>query len=168
MMLRAARTTDVFRLVELIEQQQSRSRYAGSVGVDAPYARKLLAQAIQRHGGRFDGASLVNVITDGEGVIQSFCVGVLNRVYMIGDLLCAQDMFLVATPEAPKMSGSRLLSAYVEWAITNPHVFEIQLSHTDAVPESDRIGAVYERMGFEKCGAVYRRGVEHEQAKEAA
>ena len=111
---------------------------------------------------------MVNVITNREGVIQAFCVGVLNRVYMIGDMLTAQDMFLVAGPDAPQMSAPRLLNAYAEWASTNPHVYEIQLSHSDALPEGERMAGLYQRMGFEPCGGIYRRTVQHEQKKEAA
>lgn len=167
-MIRAARTTDVFRLLELLQFQHDRSRFAGHVGVDAPYARKLLAQAIQRHGNQHDGGALVNVIESGLGVIEAFCVGVLNRVYMIGDMLTAQDMFLVAGPGAPQMSSVRLLTAYAQWASTNPRVYEIQLSHSDALPEGERMAGLYQRMGFEPCGGIYRRIVQHEHKKEAA
>lgn len=157
MTLRPARSVDVFDMAGLLEMQQARSRYAGKVAVDSAYARKLLAQAVQRHGGTHDGGTLVNVIENREGVICGFCVGVLNRVYHIGDMLAAQDMFLVASPSAPKMAARRLLSAYIEWAAPNPDVYEIHLSHTDALPEGNRMGTVYERMGFTKCGGIFRR-----------
>lgn len=156
--MRAARTTDVFALVDLLAQQHTRSRYAGSVEVDAPHARKLLAQAIQRNGGTNDGATLVNVVEDGAGEIAAFFVGMLSRVYFVGDMLCAQDMFLVARDDAPALATRRLLSAYFQWAGANPLVHEINLSHTDVLPEGKRIGPLYERMGFVRCGAIYRRG----------
>lgn len=156
--IRPARSVDVFALVALLHHQHARSRYAGQVSIDDKYARSLLAQAIQRNGGTHDGGSLVNVVETGEGVISGFCVGVLDRVYHIGDRLVAQDMFLVAADEAPPLTAVRLLKRYVEWAASNPAVFEIHLSHTDALPEGERIGALYERMGFTRCGALYRRG----------
>ncbi len=55
--MRAARTTDVFGMVDLLVAQQARSRYAGAVDVDPVYARRLLAQAIQRNGGTTEGSN---------------------------------------------------------------------------------------------------------------
>lgn len=155
--MRRARTTDVFGMVDLLVMQQARSRYAGAVDVDPVYARRLLAQAIQRNAGTTDGATLVNVIEDADGGIAAFIVGVLNRVYHIGTMLCAQDMFLVASDSAPALASRRLLSSYLQWAQANPAVHEINLSHTDALPEGDRMGAVYAKMGFTLCGGIYRR-----------
>lgn len=157
--MRRARTTDVFAIVDLLVEQQARSRYAGAVSVDEPYTRKLLAQAIQRNGGRTDGATLVNVIENDDGAIEAFMLGVLNRVYLIGDKLCAQDTHLVAREGAPLLASRRLMSAYVQWASANPNVHEIYLSHTDALPEGQRMGEIYSKMGFQLCGGIYRRQV---------
>lgn len=157
--MRRARTTDVFGMVGLLVEQQARSRYAGEVEVDEPYTRKLLAQAIQRNGGQTDGSSLVNVIEDDDGQIEAFMVGVIQRVYFIGTQLCAQDMFLVAKDGASPMTSRRLMSAYITWASANPNVHEIFLSHTDALPEGDRMASIYSKMGFQLCGGIFRRTV---------
>jgi len=159
LIVRRARTTDVFGMVGLLVEQQARSRYAGEVEVDEPYTRKLLAQAIQRNGGQTDGSSLVNVIEDDDGQIEAFMVGVLNRVYFIGNRLCAQDMFLVARDGASILASRRLMAAYIEWATSNPNVHEIFLSHTDALPEGDRMASIYSKMGFQLCGGIFRRTV---------
>ena len=166
--MRAARTTDVFAMTELLCEQQARSRYAGLVDVDAPYTRRLLAQAIQRNDGTTDGGTLVRVIEGDDGAVVAFIIGVLNRVYHIGDKLCAQDMFLVATKAAPALASRRLLAAYVQWADANPLVHEINLSHTDALPEGDRMAEVYRKMGFERCGGIFRRDGRGAAQKEAA
>lgn len=155
--MRPARTIEAFALVELLREQHARSRYAALGDIDPTYARRLLAQAIQRHGHTTDGGTQVNVIEAEDGSIAAFMVGVLNRVYHVGNALCAQDMFLVAGDRAPALASRTLLNAYVEWASSNPRVLEINLSHTDALPEGDRMGAVYERLGFERCGGIYRR-----------
>lgn len=144
-------------MVALLVAQQARSRYAGQIDVDEVFARRLLAQAIQRNGGTTDGATLVNVIEDDAGTIQAFFVGLLDRVYHIGTKLCAHDMFLVASEAAPPLASRRLLGAYVAWASRNPLVAEINLSHTDALPEGSRMGRLYERMGFVRSGGIYRR-----------
>lgn len=149
--------TDTIRLAELLEDQHPRSRYAGAVEVDVAHTRRMLAQAIQRNGHTHDGGALVMVIEDEAGVVVAFIVGVLSRVYHIGTMLCAQDMFLVAAESAPPLSAMRLLSAFIGWAERNPRVLEIQLSHTDVLPEGERMAPIYERMGFTRCGAIFRR-----------
>lgn len=154
--MRPARTFDALRLVDLLEQKHAESRFAGSVGVDVAHTRKLIAQLVQRHGGHTDGSALVNVI-EVDGQIEAFMIGLLGRVYHIGDMLVADDMFLVATERAPKTAMNRLLDAYFQWADAIPRVVEIRLSHTDVLPSSERMGKIYERKGFMRCGAVYRR-----------
>lgn len=168
MTMRPARMIEAFTLVELLKEQHARSRYVGVTDIDATFARRLLSQAIQRHGGTNDGGTLVNVIEDSEGGIVAFMVGVLSRVYHIGTALCAQDMFLVAGEGAPPLAAPKLLSAYVQWASSNPRVLEINLSHTDALPEGERMGPLYERIGFTRCGGIYRRDTPAHSIKEQA
>ena len=52
MNLRAARFADAPELAKILAERQEDSRYAGVVEVDQAYARKLIANAIGRHGGR--------------------------------------------------------------------------------------------------------------------
>lgn len=155
-MIRPARTTDVFDLVAILVDQHPRSRYAGTTQVDQPYTRRLLAQAIQRSGGTHDGSTLVMVV-ERDGKVLGFVLGVLDRQHHIMDSLRAQDMFLVVSDGAPKLAVRSLIQAYVAWAEGIPAVHEIVLSHTDALPEGERISSLYLRMGFEPCGAIYRR-----------
>lgn len=158
--LRAARTTDVFAITEILVAQQARSRYAGLVEVDEPYTRKMLAQAIQRHGGTNDGATLVNVL-EHDGKVVAFMMGVLQRVYNIGTMLEAYDVHLARHPDmdAPILTAKMLLRPYIAWAMENPKVFEINLTHSDVTPESHRMVEIYEEMGFVRHGGLYRLGV---------
>lgn len=155
-------------MVEVLLDVHARSRFVGVSEVDQPYTRKLLAQAIQRNGGQHDGGSLVLVNEDDDGQINAFLVGVLDRIYHIMADLRAQDMFLVARANAPVNVGRKLLDAYFDWAQGNPAVREIYLSHTDVLPDSDRIGRLYERMGFTQCGAIFRRDAAQDAARSAA
>ena len=50
-------------------------------------------------------------------------------------------------------------TAYVGWAEAAPKVREIQLSHSAAIPGSERIAALYRRKGFAPFGQSYRREV---------
>lgn len=157
MTVRPARMSDIFPLAGLLVQSHQASRYAGHVGIDQAAARRLIAQFIQRHGGSHDGSSFVAVVEDGEGVICGFVAGALDRVYHVGDLLAANDVFLVAAPDAPATTALRLLAAYIQWAESVPDCAEIRLSWTDALPSGERMAALYERMGFRECGRIYER-----------
>jgi hypothetical protein len=158
--IRPARTTDVFAITEILVAQQARSRYAGIVAVDEPYTRKMLAQAIQRHGGTNDGATLVNVV-EYQGEVVAFMMGVLQRVYNIGVMLEAYDVHLARHPNSkcPIVSSIILLQQYVDWAQHNPKVVDINLTHSDVTPESRRMAEVYEGLGFVRHGGLYRLGV---------
>lgn len=158
-MLRPARHVDVWRIVELLVAKQADSIYAGRVAVDEPVARKLVAALIQRHGAQIDGASCVFVVENDSGTVCAFIIGALSRVYHIGDKLVAQDMFLVADAGAPTTAYSHLIDAYVDWAATCPKVVEINASWTDVVGAGEAMGKAYERKGFTRCGAIYRRGI---------
>lgn len=159
MSLRPARMVDIPALAALLVGSHAASRYAGSVSVDQGAARKLLAQLVQRHGGIHDGGSFVAVATTGEEVICGFVAGMLDRVYHIGDRLAANDVFLVAAPDAPPTTARRLLGAYLTWAKSVPGIAEVRLSWTDALPSGERMGDVYARLGFRKCGEIFEMAV---------
>lgn len=166
-MIRPAKPSDTMRLVDMLEEQQARSRYAGIVNVDRDYARKIVAAAIQRNGGIYSGSACV-LVDEVDDTVEAFIIGVLDRVYSIGDRLSAKDMFLVATDRAGALATMRLLGGYIAWASHNPNVYEIELSHTDALPEGERMGAIYERMGFVRGGTMYRRTNDAGEARAAA
>lgn len=158
-MIRPARFADVPVLTAMLISQQSESIYAGKVEVDRDYTRKMLAGLVHKHGGTHDGGSCVFVAEDDAGHVQGFVVGVLARVYHIGVELMAQDAFLVVARKAPKSAAIHLIDAYIGWAETAPKVREIQLSHSAAIPGSERIAALYRRKGFVPFGQSYRREV---------
>lgn len=155
--LRAARATDAFRIVQLLVETQGKSRFAGAVAIDEPYARKTVAALIHRHGGIHDGGTCAYVATDGAGEIEGFIIGLLDRVYHVGDMLCANDVFLVCSDRADATAMPKLVSAYLDWADTNPKVYEIHLSWSDALETGCRMGPVFMRKGFTRCGEVFRR-----------
>lgn len=157
MTLRRATFADVPAMVELLKHHHARSIYARAGNVDEDYTRKLLAQMVQRHLHTKVGGCCVFVVEGGDRKVCAFVAGILDRVYGIGDIFVANDMFTVAGPDAPVTAALRLIAAYIQWAIAIPRVHEIRLSHTDALPEGERVGAIYERMGFTHCGSVYRR-----------
>lgn len=169
-MIRPAKSVDAFSLAELLKELHGVTIYKG-LELDAAYARKLFAQFAQRHGGSHDGATCLFVHSRGE-VIGGFVAGMLDRVYHVGENLWATDVFLHVKKGEPASTVRDLLNAYVEWAESNPQVFEVRLSASYATEDGKRVCAVFERMGFAECGRVYRREnanfVRRPEQKEAA
>ena len=155
-MIRGAKFYDTVRIVELLHEMHRKSRYRDVDHVDDKAAHRLITQAIHRHGGVHDGGALVMVSIKDQKV-EGFLVGMLDRTYHIGKKLMAQDVFLYLSKKADPADLVRLMKAYLDWAGNNPKVVEIKASWTDALPEADRVEALYERMGFRRCGAIWCR-----------
>jgi hypothetical protein len=151
-MLRAAKFADLPRLYELLCELHASSRYADVMAVDEREARSLLMNAIRRHGGMMDGGTCVYV-SERDGQIDGFIIGMLDRVYHIGTKLAAKDMFAYSKDG----SFSGLVDMYLAWASSNKNVIEINLSWTDAVSGAERSGALYSRKGFRKSGEIFAR-----------
>jgi len=156
-MIRAAKFSDIPRMVDLLHEMHAASKYAGKVDVSRKAAHALMQQCVTRHGGQHEGGALV-MVAEHDGQVEGFIVGMLDRVYHIGDRLASNDVYLYVTDAASKLDVRRLLDAYVEWASGNPKVFEIRLSWTDTMEGAEKIGDLYEKMGFRRCGAIYERG----------
>lgn len=166
--MRPACFGDTRRLVDMLVEQQTKSVYAGLVGVNTDVARKLIAGLIGRHGNSYDGGSLCNVV-EVDGVIEAFSIGVLQRVYLIGDRLEAVDVFLIATGKAPATAWRALRDAYLAWADQNHRVVQTILSHSDALPTGARMSRSYAKLGFAKSGEMWvRRKLPYVSLKEAA
>lgn len=157
-MLRPATMSDLPRLFELVTQMHLASKYADrDIGVDEPTARSILLDGVRRNGGQYIGGTLFNVF-DVDGVPEAFMLGILQRVYSIGNRMEAQDFWLFSTPKAPATAILKLADAYIKWAENNPKVAEICLSWTDALKGSgESLGRMYKRKGFERCGEIYKR-----------
>lgn len=157
MNLRAARFADAPELAKILAERQEDSRYAGEVEVDQPYARKLIANAIGRHGGTTDGGCFVMVAADDDDRAQAFVLGTLGRIYNVGTKLGASDMFLIGRKSVSAFVLDQLFDAYFEWADTNPRVYEIGASWSDVVPGSKRFAASFRRRGFQKIVEVWSK-----------
>lgn len=154
-MIRAGKSIDAFALVDLLADVHTRTIYNG-LELDARQARKLFAQLAQRHGGSHDGSTCLFVL-EREGVICGFVAGLLDRVYHTGSDLWATDVFICTAHGEPVSTMKRLIDAYVDWAESNPDVYEVRLSTSYAAPTGSRMQAYFERMGFEECAKVFRR-----------
>jgi hypothetical protein len=157
-MLRAAAFSDLPRLFELILAMHAGSKYAArEIDVDEPTARSILMDGVRRHGAQHTGGTLLNVV-ERDGMIEGFMLGILQRVYSIGNRLEAQDFWLYCSPHAPNGSVPRLIDAYIAWADSNPKVAEITLSWTDAMAvDGGKLGRLYHRKGFRQSGEIWKR-----------
>lgn len=156
-MIRGARFSDVPRIVDLLCEMHLASKYAGKVDVSRKAAHALIQQCVTRHGGLHEGGALV-VVAEHDGTVEGFMVGMLDRVYHIGDRLAANDVFLHVTDKASKLDVGRLFKEYMSWAASNPKVHEIRASWTDTMEGASDIGKLYECNGFRQCGAIYEKG----------
>lgn len=154
-MIRPAKTTDVFEIVELLQSRYPEMRYAGNVAIDPLVARRFLAQCVQRHGGSHEGST--NFLVWEQDGINAFMLGMLSRVYHVGDALAASDVYLVGRKDCSPRAIKALIDGYLAWAESNPNVYEIGLSHADTFEGGDKIGRLYETLGFTECSRTYRR-----------
>ena len=157
-MIRPATISDMPRLLELVMQMHEASEYPKrEIAVSEPSAKAVLRDALARNGRMNDGGTLLNVV-ERKGRVEGFMIGVLQRIYGIGNRLEAQDYWLFCSPAAPRAASRRLLQAYVDWATGNPKVADVVLSWTDvAGVDGETIGKVYKRLGFERRGEIWKR-----------
>tara|TARA_R110000824_G_scaffold401790_1_gene616442 strand:- start:29924 stop:30400 length:477 start_codon:yes stop_codon:yes gene_type:complete len=153
-MIRTANLSDLSRVYELLLDAHNKSKYNGHVQVDEKTARALIMHCVQRQG-LHNGSTNVSVV-EKSGKVEGFMIGILDRVYHIGDRLVANDLFLVCTKKAGITAASRLVDDYVKWAEDNPKVFETKLSWTDALGvDAAQIESLYAKKGFVKCGGIW-------------
>lgn len=157
-MVRAATLADLARLFEMVKAMHAGSKYAArGIGVDAATAKAILLDGVRRHGAQHNGGTLLNVAVK-DGVIEGFMLGILQRIYFIGDRLEAMDFWLYVGPGASATDLPKLLDRYITWADDNPKVAEICLAWTDAAGvDGARLGRLYERKGFDRSGEIYKR-----------
>lgn len=158
-MIRDAKFADIPAIVGVLEQGFARSHYANAsngAGIDVAETKRLLFQAIQRHGHKNGGATWVQV-SETDGVVTGVILGVLTRVYGIGTHLMASDMFWLTTPMASARDAGNLMRSFVDWAKTCPNVIEIKCGTTAVINDDpSSAGKVLERIGMTKYGNLYR------------
>lgn len=159
MSVRDAKFVDVPAMVRVLEDAYHRSIYAGKATFDPDGAKRLFAQAVQRHGHTNCGGSLVQV-SEKDGEIEGFLIGVLDIVYPGLLEFMATDLLFYMTERADPRDASRMVKGLIAWAEANPRVIEIHLGLPNVVGNSERTAKLYERLGLERCGAMFRRGFE--------
>lgn len=158
MTVRDARFADIPGIVLILKSAYSKSHYAreGLVNVDEKEAKRLLAQAVQRHGGTNGGATFVQV-AETNGTVTGVILGTLSRVYAIGDKLMASDLFWVCVEDVEPADPMALMRNMIEWAKACPYCVEVKCGTTAVVAEDPkRPGRILERLGLKHYGEIYR------------
>ncbi len=156
--IRPAKFGDIPRLVELIQEMYERSIYRDDCDLDIKATKAMLMQAIQRHGGKYDGSTLV-LVAEENGTVKGFIIAALSRLYGIGTKLMASDTHFYISPGSYPRNAFRLIAGFQEWAEANERVIEIDLCATDAVGEFRRTEKLYRRMGFEPFGVILSKRI---------
>jgi hypothetical protein len=159
-MIRDATFADIPRIVAIMREAYERSRYAkeGLCGFDEKEGKRLLVNAIQRHGRGRNSASFVQVAVENDRV-EGFIIGFLSRVYHCGDKLVASDLFWYATPLVSPRDPIRLMKNMIAWAKGVDGVIEIRCGATAAVQNPERAGRVLQRLGMTPYGSLYQMEV---------
>lgn len=159
-MIRDAKFADVMALTALLCEAHARSKYAGLGNVDMAEAKRLLCASIQRHGGQHDGATLVLVAEDADKRLCGLFLGMLQRVYHIGDILEATDVFFYLAEGADPRDAKRMLDTFTAWAEGAPKVVTIRHGVTDIMGDHERTERLFRRRGMARSGVIYERRVE--------
>jgi hypothetical protein len=156
MAVRAAKFTDIPQMVLLLEEGYRRSIYAGKATFDVLEAKRLIATALQRHGHTNLNGSLV-IVSEAAGIVDGLLIGILDNVYPCLKELVATDLLFIQSEHANPRDGILMLKNLIAWAEANPKVIEIHLGVASTVGDWERTAQLYERLGLERCGAMFRK-----------
>ncbi|MCB1511065.1 MAG: hypothetical protein KDJ36_09180 [Hyphomicrobiaceae bacterium] len=157
-MVRDANFADIPAMVAVLYAGYLKSHYAGDdrVEFDVREAKRLLMQAIQRHGHLTGGGTWVQV-AESNGTVTGLIVGTLSRVYAIGTRLMATDLFWVACDDVDPLDPARLMRNMMAWARSNPDVIEVKCGTTAIIRDDPAAaGVILERLGMKQYGNIYR------------
>lgn len=160
-MIRDAAFSDIPGIVSLLKDAYQKTHYArqGVASIDEKEAKRLLVQAIQRHGGANGGSCFVQV-SETNGQVRAFILGTLVRVYSIGDRLSASDLFWLAAPDAYPADPAQLMRNMVAWAEKAPACIEVKCGTTAIMQNPEAAGMILKRMGFEPYGKIWRSEIQ--------
>ena len=68
-----------------------------------------MQQCVTRHGGQHEGGALV-MVAEHDGQVEGFIVGMLDRVYHIGDRLASLGVVVEVTEDGLKFEGKAYTS----------------------------------------------------------
>ncbi len=152
---RRAAFSDQPRLLEVMEDAQARSCFAGAQ-IDYGRAKMMLQHCIGMSGQARPGNSST-FVAEGGGQIQAFLVGTIAPLYECLNINLATDLIWYARAEADPRAAIGVLRHFHQWAAKCPGTVLIRHGITDAICDHERTGLALRRAGFRQCGAIYEK-----------
>lgn len=141
-----------------MREAHERSIYADIATFDEVEAQQLCMRTINRHGHPNYGGTLFLLSVDG-GHVLGFLIGFMDKVYPCLKELMATDLAFYFSDQAEPRDAAIMVGKLGEWAIASPKCIELHLGVTAAVGDWERIGKLYEHLGLERCGGMWRRTI---------
>lgn len=159
MAVRDAKFVDIPHIARVFEDGFQRSIYADATTYDLVEFKQMMARALQRHGHQNNGGSLV-MVSERDGQVEGFLIGILDSVYPCLKALMATDLLFIMSENADGRDAAVMLKRLIKWAESNPKVTEVHLGVTSAIGDWERTAKLYQRLGLQQCGAMFRKGFE--------
>lgn len=142
--IRPALEADLDRMVELGRQMHAESWYS-HMPFDPAILRRTIAHLIQV------GFAWVH---ESAGEVDGGMIGLMAPSWFGPGYIACDLAVFVTQDKRGGLAAYRLAEAFIQWA-GKRGVLEINLAiSTNVLPE--RLGALYQRMGFTKVGGVYK------------
>lgn len=165
MTVRPAKFVDIPFMALLLEDSFYRSIYADKATFDILEAKQLIVRAINRHGHTNYGGSLV-LVSETAGTVDGLLIGILDNVYPCLKELVATDLLFVQAEHANPRDGVLMLKNLIAWAEKNPKVIELHVGVASTVGDWERTAKLYEQVGLERCGAMFRKEFDRASTQE--
>ena len=155
-MIRPAEYGDLPRLYDILEWASRQTHYYPDAEIDEKYAKSLLMQSIQRQGTNCGSTHFM--VTTSAGKVEGFMIGILDRIYHVGNRLEANDFYLICSQKAQYKAFEKLVDDYILWAEGNPKVATTKVSWTNALGVRKKwIERFYRRKGFHPIGGIWEK-----------
>ena len=149
MIVRLATPQDFEPMIEMGARMHAAGKYAF-----LPYDKaKLLALAKGLH----DSPNGILIVAAEDNRLIGMIVGFVEEFYFCRQKLARDLLVWVEESERGSKAGTYLISAFEEWAKSRGAV-ETCLCDTNG-GDSERIGALYRRIGYERVGGIYKRRI---------
>lgn len=157
-MIRDAKAVDIISIIALLHVAFEKSHYSASglCQIDVVETKRLLLNAIARHGGSNGGSCFLQV-AENDGRITGMILGNLQRVYAIGNRLLATDVFWISLDDGGPLDGVLLMRNMISWAWSSPAVVEIRCGATAAIGgDPSRAGGILKTLGMTEYAHMFR------------
>lgn len=127
---------------ELLEQ----SVYAGIKMDDQRFKTTVAALIGSKNGAVF-------VIVDDDNQPQGFLLGIIDELFFSRSRYATDLAMYVSKPY--RIWAPFMVKRFIRWAKSKPLVAEVTLGVSAGIGDTDRIGKLYRRLGFQPVGGIY-------------